>query len=83
MSTASEELRASVRAQLAAGGLPRIGGSVWAGEATGTHRCGCCTELICDRVEYQLVDEPKIYAHLRCFAVWREESRALDQRFGP
>ena len=81
MSTASDdEFRASVRARLEAGGLPRIGGSVWAGDATGTHRCGCCMELIRDRVEYQLVDEAKTYTHLRCFAVWREECRALDAR---
>ena len=69
--------RASIRARLASGALPRLEGSTWAGLAVGDHRCACCDETIRAReIEYEPRDQGHaLYAHVRCFTLWLSESR--------
>ena len=71
----SESIRARIRSQLAAGDLPRIDGGAWAGISRGDRDCACCQQPIPSAVpQYEPRDHPHLYAHLRCFVLWRELS---------
>ena len=70
-------LRAHVRAQIASGGLPRISGEAWAGVSHGHRKCACCEQPIADSTpEYEPRDRPGLFAHVLCFMLWRNASRA-------
>jgi hypothetical protein len=71
----AESIRARIRSQLAAGDLPRIDGGAWAGISRGDRDCACCQQPILSAVpQYEPRDHPHLFAHLRCFVLWRELS---------
>ena len=71
----ADALHAQIRAQVASGSLPRIDGAAWAGLGEGDRECACCHQLIRARApQYEPRDHPLLYAHLHCFALWREIS---------
>jgi hypothetical protein len=71
----AESIRARIRSQLAAGDLPRIDGGAWAGISRGDRECACCQQPIPSAVpQYEPRDHPHLFAHLRCFVLWRELS---------
>ncbi len=71
----AESIRARIRSQLVAGDLPRIDGGAWAGISRGDRDCACCQQPIPSAVpQYEPRDHPHLYAHLRCFVLWRELS---------
>jgi hypothetical protein len=73
-----ESLRKSIRVRIAAGSLPVLSGSTWAGNACGDHRCVCCHRTIrVTAIEYEPRDHVGLYAHMECFVVWLSESRLL------
>ena len=77
-------LRDTVRARLEVGSLPRLTDSrVLAGDSNGQHRCAACMDVIREEPEYNLVQDTKLHAHIRCFRVWLQESGALDERLEP
>jgi hypothetical protein len=80
----AESIRARIRSQLAAGDLPRIDGGAWAGISRGDRDCACCQQRIPSAVpQYEPRDHPHLYAHLRCFALWRELSADGVRQPGP
>ena len=70
-------LRDSVRRHLVSGALFRTHAAVWAGRPGG-HDCFVCGNAIVEKqVEYEVPGGPNgnVYTHVRCWAIWREESR--------
>ncbi len=71
--------RASIRAQLATGRLPRINGRASVETGQGNHLCACCRMIIRPSVpEYELTETPGVYAHQECFVAWFTESYATQ-----
>ncbi len=76
----AESIRARIRSQLVAGDLPRIDGGAWAGISRGDRECACCQQPIPSTVpQYEPRDHPHLFAHLRCFVLWRELSGDGDR----
>jgi hypothetical protein len=72
-----DDLRASIRAQLRTGALPRIAGRATVGPGQGNRICACCRLVIRPSIpEYELQDTPGVYAHRECFSTWVTESYA-------
>ena len=70
-----DSLTGSIRAQLAAGTLPRITGRASVGTSEGKHECACCRKTIrASILEYEIQDIPGVYAHQGCFVAWMTES---------
>jgi hypothetical protein len=80
-----DALRSSVRTRLAVGSLPRLtNGQVFAGDGNGGRRCVACGGMIrLGEPEYNLAQDAKLYMHVQCFSVWRDESRALGEHPTP
>jgi hypothetical protein len=76
------EVRVLIREQLRAGTLPRgPGGKTFAGHGE-DNECDCCGCTILRReVTYEVAgadgSETLLVAHLRCHAIWMEESARL------
>ncbi len=72
-----DDLRASIRAQLRTGALPRIAGRATVSTGQGDHICACCRLVIRPSIpEYELQETPGVYAHPECFSTWMTESYA-------
>jgi hypothetical protein len=74
-----DTLRHVLRARLAAGTLVRARGGCWVHSASGKNRCAVCVRAIpASTPECEVVDRVRLYAHLPCFKLWVEESRAHE-----
>jgi hypothetical protein len=72
-------LREAVRALLAGGVLRRIDGHATAGRGSG-RGCAVCGDPVTPQdVEYEVEGprETRAASHLRCFLVWRDESKKI------
>ena len=68
-------LAETIRAALAAGTLPRIDRTLYAGRSHGDHACACCgLPIRRGEIEFQPQSTPSLYAHFACFNAWRHES---------
>jgi hypothetical protein len=75
----SVNLRATVRERLARGWLFPAPHKVWAGKGTG-HVCVVCeTTIAPSEIEHEVVEPARVWAHLPCYSIWRQESDALIQ----
>jgi len=77
-----DALRQSIRARLASGALFPVGSRVTAGNGSG-NLCVVCRNRV-DRyeIEYEIAlgEGVAVVTHIRCYAVWRDESVSQDQR---
>lgn len=73
-----QSLRQHVRAWLSKGLLPRPPADAWAGPGTG-RLCVVCTQVTQpSETEYEVgYGATRLFAHLRCYMLWREEAEAL------
>ncbi len=77
--TVSPSVREDIQSQLRAGTLLRASGRAWLHTASGHHRCAACGQTIRARQpECEIEDRVVLHAHVGCFKVWVEQSRALD-----
>jgi len=71
------ELRQRVRDGLRNGKLFRVDGNGFAGKGT-QERCAVCTRpVLTSEIEIRIEQPRQAVAHLRCYAIWLEESKAL------
>jgi hypothetical protein len=71
------ELRQRVRDGLRNGKLFRVDGNGFAGKGT-QERCAVCRRPVLTSEILISIEEPRhAFAHLRCYAIWLEESKAL------
>jgi len=69
------DLHVTVRERLASGWLFPASHKVWAGG----HICVVCgTTIAPSEVENEVVGPTRVWAHLPCYPIWREESRAYE-----
>jgi len=69
------DLHVTVRERLASGWLFPASHKVWAGG----HICVVCgTTIAPSEVENEVVGPTTVWAHLPCYPIWREESRAYE-----
>ena len=74
----SDAIRA-LRARLAAGALVRARGGCRIHSASGKNNCAVCGLAIRARMpECEVMDRVQLHAHLPCFKLWVEESRAHE-----
>jgi len=78
-----DELRLSIRQRLAQGDLFPAPRRVWAGMGTGQRCVVCAREILASEVENEISVrsdglEVRLWAHLPCLRVWRDESDALE-----
>jgi hypothetical protein len=74
-----DTLRHVLRARLAAGTLVRAQGGCWVHSASGKNACAVCVRAIpAGAPECEVVDRVRLYAHMPCFKLWVEESRAHE-----
>src|SRR5215470_7663625 len=81
----ADELRSSIRQRLAQGELVPAPRRVWAGRGTGQRCVVCAKEILASEVENEISVrakglEMRLWAHLPCLRVWRDESDALEHR---
>ena len=77
--SASPSVREDIQSQLRAGTLVRASGRAWIHTASGHHRCAACGQMIRARQpECEIEDRVVLHAHVVCFKLWVEQSRALD-----
>lgn len=77
-SDASERmLRDMVRLLLAGGVLKPVDGHAWAGNGTGRTCAVCGNPVTPMEVEYEVDGDAR--AHARCFLVWQDESRSVNE----
>ena len=78
----SDAVRA-LRARLAAGTLVRARGGCCIQSASGKNNCAVCGLAIRARMpECEVMDRVRLHAHLPCFKLWVEESRAHEAGAG-
>jgi hypothetical protein len=71
------ELRQRVRDGLGSGKLFRVDGNGLAGRGT-QQRCTVCNRpVLTSDLEIRVEEPRQAFAHLRCYAIWLEESKAL------
>ena len=78
-----DELRLSIRQRLAQGDLVPAPRRVWAGRGTGQRCVVCAREILASEVENEISVraeglEMRLWAHLLCLRLWRDESDALE-----
>jgi len=72
-----DAVRQALRARLAAGRLVRARGGCCVHSASGKNSCAVCGLTIHARMpECEVMDRVQLHAHLPCFKLWVEESRA-------
>ncbi len=71
------ELRQRVREGLGSGKLFRVDGNGLAGRGT-QQRCTVCNRpVLTSDMEIRIEEPRQAFAHLRCYAIWLEESKDL------
>jgi len=71
------ELRQRIREGLSSGKLFRVDGNGLAGRGT-QQRCTVCNRpVLTSDLEIRIEEPRQVFAHLRCYAIWLEESKAL------
>ena len=71
------ELRQRIREGLSSGKLFRVDGNGLAGRGT-QQRCTVCNRpVLTSDLEIRIEEPRQAFAHLRCYAIWLEESKAL------
>jgi len=74
--SSDEELRQRVRDGLSSGKLFRVDGNGFAGRGT-QQRCTVCKRpVLTADIEIRIEEPRQAFAHLRCYAIWFEESKA-------
>ena len=74
--SSDEELRQRVRDGLSSGKLFRVDGNGFAGRGT-QQRCTVCKRpVLTADIEIRIEEPRQAFAHLRCYAIWLEESKA-------
>jgi len=79
-----DELRLSIRQRLALGDLVPAPRRVWAGRGTGQRCVVCARNIPASEVENEISvradgHEVRLWAHLSCLRIWRDESDALER----
>ena len=73
------QLRERIRTWLAEGQLPLPGAEMWVGPGSGRWCAICSTVIQRSHVEYEIPHRDGwLYVHLRCFTLWKEESRGYS-----
>ena len=73
------ELRQRVRDDLGRGKLFRVDGNGFAGRGT-QQRCTVCNRPIpTPDIEIRIEEPRQAFAHLKCYAIWLEESNSLPE----
>jgi len=71
------ELRQRIREGLSSGKLFRVDDNGLAGRGT-QQRCTVCNRpVLTSDLEIRIEEPRQVFAHLRCCAIWLEESKAL------
>jgi hypothetical protein len=71
------ELRQRVRHGLGSGKLFRVDGNGLAGRGTQQHCSVCSRPVLTSEMEIRIEEPQPAFAHLRCYAIWLEESSGL------
>ena len=76
------ELRQRIREGLSSGKLFRVDGNGLAGRGT-QQRCTVCNRpVLTSDLEIRIEEPRQAFAHLRCYAIWVEESKAILESSG-